>query len=127
MFGRKSLFTAIAAIVSLFTGCTEIYDQEASIVISTTTSYSTTVNGVSVRISPSTVALGEEVSIDVAHEDSIAVDVIINSKSLSYQKNITTPYSTKMRRDIVGSHALSFSFEIDGMEAGVVTNVKVTE
>ena len=127
MFGRKSLFTAIAAIVSLFTGCTEIYDQEASIVISTTTSYSTTVNGVSVRISPSTVALGEEVSIDVAHEDSIAVDVIINSKSLAYQKNITTPYSTKMRMDIVGSHDLSFSFEIDGMEAGVVTNVKVTE
>lgn len=127
MFGRKSLFTAIAAIVSLFTGCTEIYDQEASIVISTTTSYSTTVNGVSVRISPSTVVLGEEVSIDVAHEDSIAVDVIINSKSLAYQKNITTPYSTKMRMDIVGSHDLSFSFEIDGMEAGVVTNVKVTE
>lgn len=128
MFGKRCLFAAMIAAVCMFMGCTEIYDQETSIVISTSKEFSVIINDIYIKVSPTTVTLGKEVSIDVTHENGDTVDVVISSKSLEFKEHVTTPYHTKMKMDVVGTHDLSFTIGTGSMvTVGTTTNINVEE
>lgn len=125
MFRRKSLFVAAVLVANMFCGCVDEDKHEYSFEIPGPTVYSETVNGVNVKITPSTVVVGGEILLDATHKDGDVVDVIIFSESLAYRDTISTPYRGKMSMNVVGVHDISF--EVDGEEAKIPAAITVIE
>lgn len=106
MFRRKSLLVAIVAAACVCAGCTTEIDQCVEF---TENGYNANLNGVLICMSPTTVSVGEEVTIELSHKKNRKVGVEIESTSLSYKESFKTPASVRIKIEAEGIHDISFT------------------
>jgi len=127
MLLKKNLLRMfLCATVFSFAGCEYGTDSEINIDFTTgTSSYEVVSNGIYVKISPTLVTVGEEVWIELSHEDNKVVDVTIESESLAYKKKVKLPSSVNMKMEVEGVHDISFSYKSLGTVSKFGTTITV--
>lgn len=106
MFGRKSLFVAIIAATCMFMGCTTGIGQYVEY---GENSYKAGLNGVVINMSPIRVSVGEEIVIELSHNNNKKENIEIESSSLSYKETFKTPSSVSIKVETEGVHDISFT------------------
>lgn len=96
----------MVAVICLLDSCTQTYTQSVNI---TEGGYKAELDGVLIGMSPTVVAVGEDVAIELSHKQGKKVEVEIKSTSLSYQKIVKTPSSVKIKVEAEGVHDISFA------------------
>lgn len=106
MFGRKSLLAAMIAATCMFTGCTTELEQYVEY---GENSYKAGLNGVVINMSPIRVSVGEEIVIELSHNNNKKEKIEIESSSLSYKETFKTPSSVSIKVETEGVHDISFT------------------
>lgn len=106
MFGTKSLFAAMIATAYMFTGCTTEIGQYVEY---GENSYKAGLNGVVINMSPIRVSVGEEIVIELSHNNNKKEKIEIESSSLSYKETFKTPSSVSIKVETEGVHDISFT------------------
>ncbi len=116
----------LCATIFSFASCESVTDSEINIDFTTgSSSYEVVSNGIYVKISPTLVKVGEEVWIELSHEEDKAVDVTIESESLAYKKKVKLPSFVNIKMEVEGVHDISFSYKGLGTVSKFGTTITV--
>lgn len=110
---RNHLFLGLIALMLLFTGCErEKIEVDASLnIIESANERKLITNEITAHIVPTTLQVGEELSITVTHNEEKSISVKIFSESLGLQTVITTPGKFTQNIDIAGLHDLAIEYK----------------
>lgn len=70
--------------------------------------YETVVSGVSIKVSPISLKVGEEMTVEASCENGTEIPIVVILESLGIKETLTTPFVWKKTLNIEGRHELEF-------------------